>query len=31
LLEKLRGSENFKPNPGKTERSFFQKMKDAFH
>lgn len=30
-LEKLRESENFQPNPGKTERSFFQKMKDAFH
>jgi molecular chaperone DnaJ len=30
-LESLRESENFQPNPGKTERSFFQKMKDAFH
>lgn len=31
LLEKLRDSENFKPNPGRGEKSFFQKMKDAFN
>ncbi len=30
LLEKLQGSENFKPNPGKNERSFFEKMKEMF-
>lgn len=30
-LEKLRGSENFRPDPGKSERSFFDKMKDYFH
>jgi len=31
LLEKLRDSENFKPDPGKGEKSFFDKMKDYFH
>lgn len=30
-LEKMRDSENFQPNPGKAEKTFFQKMKDAFH
>ena len=30
-LEALRESDNFQPNPGKAEKSFFQKMKDAFH
>jgi len=30
MLEKLRDSENFKPNPGKGEKGFFQRMKDMF-
>ena len=30
ILEKLRASENFKPNPGQNERGFFQRMKDMF-
>lgn len=30
-LEALRNSENFAPNPGKAEKSFFDKMKDYFH
>ncbi len=30
-LELLRNSENFRPDPGKSERSFFDKMKDYFH
>ena len=30
-LEILRNSENFRPDPGKSERSFFDKMKDYFH
>lgn len=30
-LEVLRGSDNFTPDPGKSERSFFDKMKDYFH
>ncbi len=30
ILEKLKESENFKPNPGKHERGFFQRMKDMF-
>ncbi|MFM1874593.1 MAG: molecular chaperone DnaJ [Bacteroidota bacterium] len=30
-LEKLRSSENFQPDPGKGEKSFFDKMKDYFH
>jgi len=30
-LETLRSSENFRPDPGKSERSFFDKMKDYFH
>jgi molecular chaperone DnaJ len=30
LLEKLRTSENFKPNPGKNEKSFFDRMKEYF-
>ena len=30
-LEKLRNSENFRPDPGKGEKSFFDKMKDYFH
>ncbi|MBK7872525.1 MAG: molecular chaperone DnaJ [Saprospiraceae bacterium] len=30
LLEKLRNMPNFQPQPGKTERGFFEKMKDYF-
>lgn len=30
LLEKLKYSENFKPDPGKSEKSFFEKMKEFF-
>lgn len=30
LLEKLRTSENFKPNPGKNEKSFFDRMREYF-
>jgi len=30
MMEKLSSSENFKPNPSKNERSFFDKMKDYF-
>ncbi|TVQ41868.1 MAG: molecular chaperone DnaJ [Saprospirales bacterium] len=30
LLEKLREMENFSPNPGKSERGFFDKMRDLF-
>ncbi len=30
ILEKLRESENFKPKPGKSEKSFFEKMRDIF-
>ncbi len=30
-LEKLKDSENFRPDPGKGEKSFFDKMKDYFH
>src|ERR1700722_6104139 len=29
-LEKLQGSPNFKPNPGKNEKSFFERMKEYF-
>jgi len=31
LMEKLSASENFKPNPGKTDKGFFDKMKDYFN
>ena len=31
ILEKLRESENFKPSPGKTDKGFFEKMKDYFN
>jgi molecular chaperone DnaJ len=31
ILEKLRDSENFKPNPGKGDKSFFEKMKEYFN
>ena len=30
-LEKLRESSNFQPDPGRGEKSFFDKMKDYFH
>ncbi len=30
LLEKLKGSDNFKPSPGKDEKGFFQRVKDMF-
>jgi molecular chaperone DnaJ len=30
LLEKLQSSPNFKPSPGKNEKSFFEKMKEYF-
>jgi molecular chaperone DnaJ len=30
-LEKLRDSENFKPKPGKGDKSFFERMKEYFH
>ena len=29
-LEKLRNSPNFKPNPGKSDKSFFERMKEFF-
>ena len=31
ILEKLRTSENFKPNPDGSEKGFFQRVKDMFH
>ncbi|MBK5284243.1 MAG: molecular chaperone DnaJ [Bacteroidia bacterium] len=31
LLDKLRSSPNFKPNPKKGDKSFFEKMKEYFH
>ncbi len=31
ILEKLRNSDNFKPNPDANEKGFFQRMKDMFH
>jgi molecular chaperone DnaJ len=30
IIEKLRDSENFKPNPGKKDRNFFDRMKQYF-
>ncbi len=30
ILENLRDSPNFKPNPGKSEKSFFERMKEFF-
>lgn len=30
MLDKLRDASNFKPNPGKNEKNFFEKMKDYF-
>lgn len=31
ILEKLKTSESFTPNPDKNEKGFFQRMKDMFH
>lgn len=31
MLEKLRNSDNFKPHPGKNDKSFFDKMREYFH
>lgn len=31
MLEKLRSSDNFKPNPDKNQKNFFGRMKDMFH
>lgn len=31
IMERLRNSPNFKPNPGKGEKSFFEKMKEFFN
>ena len=31
ILEKLKDSDNFKPNPDGSEKGFFQKVKDMFH
>lgn len=31
VLEQLRQSANFKPNPGKGDKSFYEKMKEFFH
>ena len=30
ILENLRNSENFQPNPGKSEKGFFERMRDYF-
>jgi molecular chaperone DnaJ len=30
LLEKLRSSPNFEPQPGKAEKGFFHKVRDMF-
>ena len=30
ILESLKGSRNFKPNPGKNEKGFFERMKEFF-
>jgi molecular chaperone DnaJ len=30
ILEKLNASPNFKPQPSKTEKGFFERMKDYF-
>jgi molecular chaperone DnaJ len=31
ILEKLRSAHNFTPHPGKTDKGFFEKMKDYFN
>lgn len=31
MLEHLRNSPNFKPNPGKSDKSFYDKMREFFH
>jgi molecular chaperone DnaJ len=30
MLEKLQESANFQPNPGKTDKGFFDRVKDMF-
>jgi molecular chaperone DnaJ len=30
ILEKLQSSENFKPNPDKNDKGFFERMKEYF-
>jgi molecular chaperone DnaJ len=30
MLDKMSGSENFRPNPEKSEKSFFDKIRDIF-
>jgi molecular chaperone DnaJ len=30
ILQKLKGSANFKPQPGKSEKSFFERIKEYF-
>ena len=30
MFEKLREQDEFKPNPGKTDKSFFEKVKEMF-
>ena len=30
IMEKLRGRDNFEPSPGKTDKGFFEKMRDYF-
>jgi molecular chaperone DnaJ len=30
ILEKLNHSENFKPNPNKSDKSFFDRVREAF-
>ncbi len=31
IIQKLNGAENFKPNPSKTEKGFFERMKEFFN
>jgi molecular chaperone DnaJ len=31
MLEKLQASDNFKPNPSKSDKSFFDRVKEAFN
>jgi molecular chaperone DnaJ len=31
MLEKLQSSDNFKPNPSKSDKSFFDRVKEAFN
>jgi molecular chaperone DnaJ len=30
MLDKLQASQNFKPNPGKKDKNFFERMKEKF-